>query len=112
MIEENIVRVSRHEAMDQLKLKLNGYRNKWSHVYIGVTANPERRWAKHARNGWQKMVLLYEAFRPDIARDLEQDLIDYAHRCNFRLAVENINPGGEGLTNENRNNYLYVLVRS
>jgi len=110
MIEDNIVRVNRYEAMEQLKLKLNGYRYSWNQVYIGVTANPEKRWAKHMRNGWQKMVLLYEAFRPDIARDLERDLIDYAHRCAFRIAVENINPGGEGLTEELRNNYLYVLV--
>ncbi len=111
MIEDNIVRVGRDEAMSHLKLKLNGYRNSWSQVYIGVTANPETRWAEHVRNGWQKMVLIYEAFRPDIARDLEQDLIDYAHRCDFRIAVENVKPGGEGLSDEIRSNYLYVLVR-
>lgn len=112
MIEDNIVRVSRYEAMEQLKLKLNGYRSKWNYVYIGVTANPEQRWAKHERNGWWKMVLLYEAFRPDIARDIEKDLIDYAHRCDFRITVENVNPGGEGLTEQQRSNYLYVLVRN
>ena len=112
MIEKNIVRVNRSEAMEHLKPKLNGYRSSWSQVYIGVTANPEKRWAKHVRNGWQKMVLLYEAFRPDIARDLEQDLIDYARRCDFRIAIDNINPGGEGLTDKTRNNYLYVLVRN
>lgn len=111
MIEDNIVRVSRFEAMSQLKLKLNGYRYNWGQVYIGVTATPESRWAKHVRNGWHKMVLLYEAIRPDIARALEKMLIAYAHECNFRIAVENVNPGGEGLTDEIRNNYLYILVR-
>lgn len=112
MIEDKIVRVIRSEAMDHLKLKLNGYRSQWSHVYIGVTANPKKRWAQHMRNGWYKMVLLYEAFRPDIARELERDLIDYANGCNFRIEVENITPGGEGLKNESRKNYLYVLVRN
>ena len=112
MIENKIVRVDCSEAMRYLKPKLNGYRRSWSQVYIGVTANPDKRWAKHVRNGWQKMVLLYEAFRPDIARDLEQDLIDYARRCDFRIAIDNISPGGEGLTDDNKNNYLYVLVRN
>lgn len=112
MIEANIVRVGRYEAMAQLKPMLNGYRRSWSRVYIGVTANPERRWGKHARNGWRKMVLVYEAIRPDIAQHLERDLIDYAHRCGFQVEVENVNPGGEGISSQNRKNYLYVLVSS
>jgi hypothetical protein len=110
MIEDNIVRVGREEAMSHLQPMLNGYRRFWNRVYIGVTANPEKRWAKHSSNGWAKMVLLYEAYRPDIAIDLERDLIDYAHRCNFLMPPDNINPGGEGIGNEQRYHYLYVLV--
>ena len=56
------------------------------------------------------MVLLYEAFRADIACELERELIDYAHNCNFRIAPENVNPGGEGISNEPRSNYVYLLV--
>lgn len=110
MIEDNVVRVGRSEAMELIKPKLNGYRRFAERIYIGVTADPERRWRQHAPNGWNKMVLLYEAFRADIARDLERDLINYAHRCNFKLAPENVNPGGEGIGRQERANYVYVLV--
>ena len=109
MIEDNIVRVGRDEAMSHLKPKLNGYRRCWGRIYIGVTANPEKRWAKHSRNAWEKMVLIYEAYNRDIAIDLERDLIDYAHRCNFLIPPDNTNPGGEGVRNEQRY-YLYLLV--
>jgi len=110
MIENKIVRVARQEVMSYLKPRLDGYRSSWSRVYIGVTAAPEKRWAKHMLNGWAKMVLLYEAYRPDIARDLEQDLIDYARRCNFLMPIENITLGGEGIGDKDHLNYLYVLV--
>jgi hypothetical protein len=110
MIEDNIVRVGRDEAMSHLKPMLNGYRRVWNRIYIGVTANSEERWAKHSLNGWAKMVLLYEAYRPDIAVDLERDLIDYARRCNFIIPIENITPGGEGIDNAQGYHYLYVLV--
>lgn len=109
-IEDNIVRVGRDEAMESLKPKLNGYRRFWSRIYIGVTANPEGRCVKHARKGWRKMVLLYDAYTPEIAYELERDLIDYAGRCGFLLPIENINPGGEGIGSARRSNYLYVLV--
>ncbi len=110
MIEDKIVRVAKTEALAHLKPKLNGYRRYAERIYIGVTANPERRWQQHRPNGWSKMVLLYEAFRADIACELERELIDYAHNCNFRVAPENVNPGGEGISNEPRSNYVYVLV--
>ncbi|KFE66485.1 hypothetical protein [Hyalangium minutum] len=110
MIDYNPVRVPWQEAMDSLKPALDGYRSHWDRVYIGVTTSPEARWAQHAGNGWNKMRVLYEAFNPSIAKELEQDLIDYARRCNFRVAIENINPGGEGIQSHSRTHCLYVLV--
>lgn len=109
-IEVNIVSLGRYDAMPILKQKLNGYRRIWKRVYIGVTSNPERRWAKHASNGWQKMVLLYDAYRPDIAVEMERELIEHAHDCRYIIDIENINLGGEGLSHEQRSNYLYVIV--
>lgn len=109
-IEENIVSLGRYEAMPKLKQKVNGYRRYWSRVYIGVTSSPQQRGAKHRLNGWRKMILLYEAYRPDIAIDMERELIVHAHQCGFIVSIENINPGGEGISSNNRVNYLYVLV--
>lgn len=110
MIEDNIVRVGRQEALPLLAQKLNGYRRYASRIYIGVTAHPERRWSEHAQNDWRKMVLLYEAFSPEIARELERSLIRYAASCNFLIEPDNINPGGEGIGAQNRVNFVYLLV--
>lgn len=110
MIEDNIVRVGRQEALPILAQKLNGYRRYASRIYIGVTANPERRWSEHSQNDWRKMVLVYEAFNPDIARELERYLIRYAASCNFRIEPENISHGGEGISAQNRANFVYLLV--
>lgn len=105
-----IVRLDALEAMEPLKNLLNGYRRSYERIYIGVTADPERRWQKHDANGWKKMVILYEAFTPKIAQKMERDLIDYARRCNFRIAPENIGFGGEGILDTPRSNFLYLVV--
>jgi hypothetical protein len=109
-IEDNIVSLGRYDAMSELKKKVNGYRRFWKRVYIGVTCNPQQRWTKHISNDWRKMVLLYEAYRPDIAISMERELISYARGCGFIIDIENVNPGGEGLSCEQKSNYLYVLV--
>ena len=56
MIEDKIVRVAKTEALAHLRPKLNGYRRYAERIYIGVTANPERRWQQHRPNGWSKDV--------------------------------------------------------
>ena len=111
MIENNIVRLGRDQAMPHLKSKLNGYRRGGRPIYIGVTANPDARWMMHhAYDGWAKMVVLYKAFSADIASDMERELIDYAHQCNFLSSPANIGPGGEGIGRGGGPRYLYVLV--
>jgi hypothetical protein len=110
MIEENFVVVARQNAVAPLMQKITGYRRSWERVKIGVTSDPERRWNQHIPDGWEKMVLLYEAYTPAIAREIEQKLIAEAREHHFRLGTENINPGGEGITDEDRPNYVYVLV--
>ncbi|WNG44240.1 hypothetical protein F0U60_09060 [Archangium minus] len=110
MLEEKILRnVVPAKAMPRLKDMLCGYMSHWSRVYIGATAHPEIRYGQHMNDGWHKMVLLYEAFSPEIALGMERELIAYARQTNFLTLVENINPGGEGLSHARRSNYLYLL---
>ncbi len=111
--EENIVSCGKAEAMQHLKPKLNGYMRSSGEVYIGATANRQRRFEQHEQRGvgWRKMVVLYEAFTPQIAAALEADLIDYARRCNFRTSVRNVSDGGDGLNPNGGFTYVYILVR-
>ncbi|REG27026.1 hypothetical protein ATI61_11032 [Archangium gephyra] len=90
------------KAMPVLKNKLRGYLSHSSRFYVGATANPALRAQQHAEEGWTRMVLLYEAYSPEIARRMEQELIDFALRANFEAVVENIHSGGGGLTSESR----------
>ncbi|KFA90806.1 hypothetical protein [Archangium violaceum] len=107
----DMVRVDWRKAMPFLKPIINGYRSHWNKVYIGITSAPEFRWNQHRVLGWPKeMVVIYEALTPMIAGELEQDLIDYARRCNFREDIQNIGPGGEGIENGSGHHYLYLLI--
>ncbi len=99
------------KAMPLLKNMINGYLSKWEQVYVGVTAHPELRYQQHMADGWRKMVLIYEAFSPEIAQGMEQSLIAYAKKCDFLSLVVNVNPGGEGIGRARRSNYLYVLCK-
>jgi hypothetical protein len=110
MIQKNLVKAGRQNAVPLLLEKINGYRRSWMRVKIGATASPEKRWTKHVADDWKKMVILYDAYTPAIARKMEQELIAAARESNFILDIENVNPGGEGLGDEPRSNYIYVLV--
>ncbi|RYZ36679.1 MAG: hypothetical protein EOO71_30915 [Myxococcaceae bacterium] len=112
MIEENIIDAPADEALYHLKRSLNGYRYNWERIYIGVTAWPEDRWDQHLDrdDGWEKMVLLYDAWSTPIAEELERALIKYARECRFKVSIENIRDGGESLSRTRKNHFLYVLV--
>ncbi|MFE8603934.1 hypothetical protein [Archangium violaceum] len=110
MVENKIVNAPYPRALGPLHQRLNGYLGSYDRIYIGATANPWARWPEHVPYGWEKMVVLYEAYNPAIARDLEQDLIQYARESNFMTEVMNISPGGEGIRDDSGRNYVYVLV--
>jgi hypothetical protein len=103
MLKYDIVHVGRAQALGALKPRLNGYRCSGHQLSIGATANPEQRWDAHCAEGWTRMVVLYEARTGRSAVELEQALIDYAQRCNFRLPPTA--PGDPGAR------YVYVLLR-
>ena len=109
-IVDKIVRIDWRRTMPKLKPILDGYRSNWNRVYIGVTTDPDRRWNRHQPMGWDHMALIYEALAPNIAQELEQDMIDYARRCNFKEDIQNIGPGGEGIGSSSGFHYLYLLV--
>lgn len=104
-----VTAVGTREAKPLLKNMLNGYMSQWARIYIGATAHPKMRYEQHMLDGWRKMVIVYEAFLPEIARSMEQALIAHARESNFLTLVVNTTPGGEGLSTARRSNYLYVL---
>ena len=110
MIEKNIVHVSPEKAMSHLKPRLDGFRKSWDNIYIGVTTNPEPRWAQHQPRGWKKMVLLYEAFGAELARSLARDLVDYAGVRKFQVVNESVKPD-EAAKDGRGSHFLYVLLK-
>src|SRR5688572_15562267 len=94
-IENSIVKVPKSEAMSKIKPKVDGYRSHHARIYVGVTNDPARRAKEHEKNGWIRMILLYEAWSAEIARELEMDIIDYCRRCNFKIPIENKSDGGD-----------------
>lgn len=107
-IVPSIVRVHKDRAMIEIKPKILGLRSHYDRVYIGVTNDPDRRAKEHEGGGWEKMFLLYEALSAAIACDLEQDLIDYCGRCNFKNVITNRSAGGEWIAEGK--SFVYVLV--
>lgn len=112
MVENNLVVEPWPKALDKLKPKLNGYRgNQWT-VYIGATQDPDRRFEEHkAKGGYSRLVVVYEAFNPRVAREVEQELIDYAHRCGFRSQPDNIAAGGENIEDGSGRWFIYFALR-
>ncbi|MDP2313815.1 MAG: hypothetical protein Q8P41_12980 [Pseudomonadota bacterium] len=108
-IENNIVDQNWGEALVALKGKLNGYMRCWGRIYVGTTTDYSARARKHAPNGWEKMVLLYNAYGPGLAAGMETKLIAHVHTTEFRVVKENVGRGGEGVLPDN-SHFIYVLV--
>ena len=75
--------------------------------YIGISENPQRRWAEHAVSGhWAKMEVLVSAPSSRETGELERRLIA---RFSHHFLCTNAGAGGEHAS-PGRPHYLYVLV--
>ena len=104
-----IVKLPYGEAVPALKQSLQGYLMHWERVKVGVSSRPDLRCEQLEDDGWDRMYVLYKAFRADFARDMERELISHARNSNYILGTENILPGGEGI-NDDGKSFVYVIV--
>lgn len=109
-IEQNIVERPFSQALPEIKRKLSGYMSWATRIYIGVTTNRHARASRHAQNGWQRMVILYEAWGAKLAADMEHELIAWAQECNFNVEHWNAGGGGEGIVGGAETYEVYVLI--
>jgi hypothetical protein len=108
-IQDRPIDLPYSQALPMLEKSLRGYLMHWKRVKIGVTSRPDLRSKQHEQEGWERMYVVYEAFRADLARSMERALISSVHSWKFSIGVENQAMGGEGVKDHD-SNYVYVIV--
>ena len=92
----------------QFRRRLAGYCRKRS-VYIGVTSDPETRERQHQKDGWERMILLWQTDSYSKAREAEKNLIAWAR--DKEKPVCNIKQGGGRLSEYAKQRYyLYLMI--
>ncbi|MCR6629601.1 MAG: hypothetical protein NVV74_05820 [Magnetospirillum sp.] len=84
-----------------------------SHVMVGVTSNPERRWKERYRKEWDKMVVIYRTMSLEYATRCEREIV--AHFGHSRAQFEsswNTNPGGNGNFRSYGPYFIYLVLSS
>jgi hypothetical protein len=112
-IENGILAVDKREFIDAFADELEQLMNDHEHIYIGVTTNPDRRAEQHDVSwslDWDRMLLVYEAYTPGIAADLERALIDLARDMDDEKVL-NESDGGENTQFQSGHVFLYLLLR-
>jgi hypothetical protein len=83
------------------------YKRYYSHIKIGITNNPEKRFSQHLRNiEWERMVVKYHTRSINRIRKIEYILVDKFWDYN-----ENQVAGGN-MPETTKDYYLYILLRN
>jgi hypothetical protein len=96
-----------NEIIETLIRGIGQYTRHYSHVKIGITNNPSRRFQEHSRSGdnWKRMIIKYKTSSINFIKQIETILIDN-HWDYVRNKV-----GGGGGREGMKPYYLYVLVK-
>ena len=78
------------KALDQYAHNYKGYK-------IGSTHDPDSRWPNYLKDGWLKMIVMYETKSRDHAAMAEDLLIKYVKKASHSKKCWNKAPGGVGL---------------
>lgn len=102
------------DVLERLTRKI-GAVSRWGafHQKVGITNNPERRWAMGYRShGWQEMRVLYRSSNRDHTLDLERRLVKRFREnlCFSPGYYHNVAPGGEGRPPLTGPFFLYVVT--
>lgn len=99
------------DAFPSVKRRLNGFLARYDRIKIGATTDPLTRWRRgYERDGWSKMVILYQSQWAGSTRKMERELISYARGTKFRVQPENILAGGETIKDDMSQYFIYVVV--
>jgi hypothetical protein len=79
-----------------LRRALGQYARYCNEFKIGLTTNPEQRWSRHTRDGWDDMVVVYSTGSEDYAADAETLLIEHGWDADYMPECWNSVRGGGG----------------
>lgn len=76
---------------------------------IGITTDPARRWKAYAKEGWSKMVVLYQTTSYRYCASIEDYLIRHAWNSKEEKTW-NFRGGGGGIKPGHDQYFVYVVV--
>lgn len=77
---------------------------------VGLTTDPDNRWASHQADGWGRMVVVYRTTSRDYAVSVEDDLILRGWSDHIDAVSWNEVRGGGGASWSAADYYIYLLL--
>lgn len=99
------------DMLPSLHRRLGRLANGCTEYKIGLTVDPDTRWAAHKRNGWERMVVVYHTSSEKYITGAESHLIGYGQeRIYYKAECQNLRGGGGGIRRGYYDYYLYIVL--
>ena len=97
-------------VIPHLKRQLGGYLSTYGRIHIGATTDPGVTAQQYARQGFDKVVMVYKSAWPGAARSVERRLNQAAHAWRFTTTVDSPAAGGEELPSGRAAYFVFLAV--
>lgn len=91
-------------VLERLERSLSQYMSRYATVKVGITGNPQQRFAKYHAEGWKRMVVKYETTSENFVNQMED------HFIKSRPALANTWIGTSHMANASRFFLYFVMM--